>query len=76
MNETQQHYTEEYATYAIEEMIDKWGLSHFTSVVSDICWEKSLHLRANWQDSGAARVWERQAKRFDSLSAKIEKDCL
>jgi hypothetical protein len=50
----------------LEQLIDKFTLTQVLHALSDICYGKSEHLiRSNWQDTTAARDWERVARRIE-----------
>jgi len=56
----------------LEDMIDRSSLEEVLVGLAQICYEKAEHLRSNWQDEGAARIWERDAKKLDALAAKVQ----
>ncbi len=45
----------------LEAIIDEHSLARVLVALEDICHGKADHLRSNWQDASAARVWERAA---------------
>jgi hypothetical protein len=55
----------------LEHLIDKHGLSAVTSALATIAYAKGQHLRENWQDAPAARVWEADARRIEKCAAAI-----
>lgn len=55
----------------IENLIDKYGLEGICDAISHICGEKADHVRSTWQDEPMAKAWEKNAKLFDALTAKI-----
>jgi len=42
-------------------------------MLSDICYEKSEHIRTNWQDRALARVWQNVGRSIDALAAGIRR---
>ena len=58
-------------TETLEAMIDKHGLGHVLTGLELVCREKADHLRHNWQDSGLAKEWDRQAKKLAALAAAL-----
>lgn len=55
---------------AIEEMIDRYGMSQFLSLVSGIAIEKSEHIVANYGNDMLARHWSAVGVSIDDLSRK------
>ena len=58
----------------LEELIDKHGLTHVVNTLAVVCLEKAEHLRANWQDSTTARVWETDGKTLTKAAHSIRSD--
>lgn len=56
----------------LEEMVDAHGLYVVLSMLSDVCSEKSDHLRSNWQDKSGARDWEKAVHLIDEAATKID----
>lgn len=56
----------------LEALIDSCGLASVVDALATICFEKSEHLQANWQDKSSAKVWERAGKRLQSAAANLE----
>ena len=54
----------------LEEMIDRKSLWEVLEALHEICYAKAEHLRANWQDTEAAREWERAGEACDKACAK------
>ena len=57
---------------ALEALVDANGLYSVTQCLHLVCLEKAEHLQINWQDSVAAKRWERAAKAFYNAHAKLE----
>jgi hypothetical protein len=57
--------------YEIEEMIDKNSLEKVLRTIEDICYGKAEHLRENWQDPKAAKLWDNSGKRVGSAAASL-----
>ena len=55
----------------LEELIDKHGLRAITEELALICYEKSQHLRENWQDETAAKKWDKDARTVINATARI-----
>jgi hypothetical protein len=55
----------------LESLIDKHGLKGVLSAIGNVCFEKAIHLRSNWQDSAAAKVWERDGKLIDKIATRV-----
>jgi hypothetical protein len=51
----------------LEELIDHSSFSGVVMALVQIANEKADHIRANWQDEGTAKRWERAAKAVDSI---------
>ncbi|UGA46786.1 hypothetical protein HU230_0012385 [Bradyrhizobium quebecense] len=49
-------------TTALEEMIDRHGLTHVVAGLSLICSEKADYIRANFQDRVTAKAWDADAR--------------
>lgn len=49
---------------ALETMIDKHGLDVVVDMLAAICFGKASHLETNWQDYGAAKVWDRMGRKL------------
>lgn len=56
----------------LENLIDSMGLSYVLHALEQVCYEKADHLRSNWQDEKAAKAWERDARKLDTLANKLE----
>lgn len=50
------------AALQLEQMIDRHGLANVLEQIADICGAKAEHLRTNWQDTNAARYWDKAAR--------------
>ena len=51
----------------LESLIDVYGLDMLAAALADICIEKAVHVRTNWQDAALGRIWERAAKAAQKL---------
>lgn len=64
---------------ALEGLIDATSLSGVTDAISQICSEKAVHIRDNWQDgpgSKLVRTWIAASNQFDSLEQKLNREGL
>jgi hypothetical protein len=52
-------------------MIDKLTTPQVLQLIAEICHEKADHLRENWQDKNAARLWDKNGNMIDVFSAKL-----
>ena len=59
------------ASYQLEQLIDKFTLPQIIDQLAVVCREKADHLRENWQDNNAARLWDRNANKLESISGKL-----
>jgi hypothetical protein len=48
-------------TDELEAMVDRASVSAILEALAQICRLKAVHLRDNWQDDKAARIWLRGA---------------
>ena len=55
----------------LEALIDTYTLADVLTAISDICYGKAEHLRSNWQDENAARVWQNTARRVGSYKVVV-----
>jgi hypothetical protein len=46
----------------LEQMIDNASLWDVLNALEQVAYEKSEHLRSNWQDPVTAKLWERAAR--------------
>ena len=58
--------------YELENFIDKSSLSDVLESLVEICYAKAEHLRSNWQDSKAAKSWDRDAAVIGRMVSKIQ----
>ncbi len=58
----------------LEALIDRHGLTHVVNTLSVICAEKAEHLRSNWQDKAAAKVWSADSNILDDAARRIRSD--
>lgn len=57
----------------LEAMIDSASAWQVMLAFETVLREKAEHLRVNWQDRQSARVYDRFAKRCDTLMREMEK---
>lgn len=55
----------------LEKLVDDNGLQAVIGALSQICFEKAEHIQENWQDSGLAKLWEKNAKVLDTTQSKL-----
>jgi hypothetical protein len=55
----------------LEELVDSTSVSDVLQMLSEIYFEKSEHIRDNWQDEPLARIWERAGNRIAAFHAKL-----
>ena len=67
--------TDEEAT-ALEEMVDRCGLSTVVSALAVICGEKALHVQANWNDRALTKAWTFCAGHLHRAEASINRENL
>lgn len=58
--------------YQLEILIDEVGLTSVLEMISGICYDKAEHLRSNWQDSAAAKQWEKDGAEIQILSCTVD----
>jgi hypothetical protein len=56
----------------LENLVDKTSLKRVLDTLASVCNGKAEHLEANWQDTYAAKVWARMARKLNGLAAKSE----
>lgn len=56
----------------LEQIIDAASLADVLRSLADICRLKSEHLQSNWQDNAAAKAWDRDADRIESLAGRVQ----
>jgi hypothetical protein len=56
----------------LEALIDSHNLASVLQALAYVCGEKAEHLRVNWQDTTAARHWEKAGCELDTLARKQE----
>jgi len=52
----------------LESMLDSTSLSYMLEVLAEICFEKSEHIQANWQDGPLAHAWQRASNKLWSVT--------
>jgi len=57
--------------YQLEQLIDSFTLPQIVDKLAEICREKASHLRENWQDEKAARLWDKNSEYLDKLTGKL-----
>lgn len=57
----------------LESLVDSRNLASVVEGLATVCALKAQHLRENWQDHSSAKVWERFAKKLDTLESDIAK---
>lgn len=59
----------------LEIIVDSSGLSlgaiTVAELMSEICFDKADHLRANWQDEAGAEIWEKAAVIFEKTAYSL-----
>ena len=57
------------------EIVDKsdltFGAITVAELMTEICFEKADHLRANWQDEVGAEIWEKAAVIFEKTAYSL-----
>ena len=56
---------------ALEDIMDKSSLEKVLESLANICYEKAEHLRENWQDYTAAKIWDKAAHVVDRAAANV-----
>lgn len=56
----------------LEHIVDQMTLGTTIVALSEIAYDKAEHLRSNWQDSLAARVWERAGAKLDKIANQMD----
>ena len=49
----------------VEAIIDSAGLDKLLYAITEVCYAKSEHLKANWQDFSSAEDWIRNARKVE-----------
>jgi hypothetical protein len=55
----------------LESLVDQTSVVEVLRALADVCYEKSEHIQAIWQDSVLAKLWERSAIQIQAFSTKI-----
>lgn len=58
-------------TEELEALIDSHGLLHVLTGLTCVLGEKADHIRANWQDEGLAKAWDKASRVIDKASVSI-----
>ena len=56
----------------LESLIDAVNLNHVLEALIEVCYGKAEHLRSNWQDAAAAKLWEKAGAVLDKARSKID----
>lgn len=59
---------EKFPQLELEALIDHWGAHTVLAELADIAYGKSEHLRSNWQDEPAARLWAKLGRRLCTVA--------
>lgn len=59
------------AKIMLESLVDEDSLSDVLNVLVNICEGKAEHLRSNWQDEAAAKLWHKDAVIIDNIIRRI-----
>lgn len=60
--------------HALEDLIDRHGLTHVVNTLAVICAEKAEHLRHNWQDTISAKAWDADFRTLDKAARAVRSD--
>jgi hypothetical protein len=63
-------FTQAQLVEQLETLVDDSDLSSVITALGLVCGEKAEHLRCNWQDNIAARVWERAERKLVKLGGE------
>lgn len=55
----------------LESLIDSNSVATVLEAMSQICYEKSLHIQENWQDKSTAKHWDKAGNDISKLQDKI-----
>lgn len=55
----------------IETLIDRHTVAKLLEVMAQVCFEKSDHIKENWQDARLAKFWEMNAKTLTKIIPRI-----
>lgn len=53
----------------VELLIDRIGLYEVLSLIEAVCASKAEHIRANWQDDGLAKLWDKAGAEVCAVSS-------
>lgn len=48
--------------FALEDLVDRCGISGVLYMLSEVCALKAEHVRSNWEDEPIARDWDKAQK--------------
>ena len=56
----------------IEAIVDSVGLRVTVDLLADICGSKAAHIAENWQDTYAAKDWEKAAGHLAQVAVRLK----
>ena len=60
----------------LEGLVDQHGVQRVVELLSEVCGEKSNHVRDNWQDEPLARRWYRMSALLDRTATRLRPDSI
>lgn len=57
----------------LEALIDKSSLGEVIAGLTAIAYEKASFVQETWEDKPLAKMWERNAKRLETVVTKLER---
>lgn len=57
---------------SLEELVDGLGLCDTLHLLAQVCSEKADHLRSNWQDENAAKVWDSAGATLKNVTQRLD----
>jgi len=57
----------------VEDLIDRHGVDGLIDAIIDICYEKEMHVRENWQDHRLANSWQKVASILEKVNERISR---
>jgi hypothetical protein len=55
----------------IEKIVDKRSVGEVLEMLSEMSFEKAMHLREAWQDEVSAKTWEKTAYKLEKLQVVV-----
>lgn len=55
----------------LENLIDSTSLAEVLEAISQVCYEKELHIEENWQDPATAKNWKHAGLKISNISDKV-----